>query len=247
MTDDITHGLALLADEAEPAHIDSYAVISKARARTRNRRGVAAAFLAVAAIGAFTVTTAAEHQTSGAAAPPESPAQRLNAQLDAVLPELIPSRWQARPAPPSHSIYEPPHVFSCRKEVLAGAAIRLGLPKHTSSGWELDDSDNCSAHNWYQDAEGELELAIGVNNSGKWYTDPCMLPDCEEQELPDGTVWRVGPNAGASTSETSGIQSLQGLRPDGTYVSVTVLWQEPRSTPPMTVDEMVKFMDKFSY
>jgi hypothetical protein len=57
MNDELTRGLTMLADEAEPVAIDVYGVIDTAKKRTRNRRASAAsAFGTVAIVGALAMT-----------------------------------------------------------------------------------------------------------------------------------------------------------------------------------------------
>ena len=55
--DDCTRGLDLLADEAEPAAVDCYDVIAKAKARTRNRRATMPTALATVTVAGAMIAT----------------------------------------------------------------------------------------------------------------------------------------------------------------------------------------------
>lgn len=242
MTDDISHGLALLADNAEPAPIDSYDVISRARARTRNRKATAMVFAAVVAVGALAVTLPTDHPSTTAAEPGESRAARLTAQLAAALPEVIPARWETRPTPPDN---RPARTFGCPGYPLA-FLVPPGQPSTVPPPPTEDESRHgtCVALAWYRDTVGEIDLVIGVSADGRWSSDPCTAPRCEEHVLPDGTRWRIGPDAGVSPGYPE--QVVESLRPDGTNILVRVWWHNRRATPPMTTDELAKFADKFT-
>jgi hypothetical protein len=54
---DLNHDLDLLADEAEPADVDVYDVIAKAKARTRNRRATVATTLSVVTVAGAMIAT----------------------------------------------------------------------------------------------------------------------------------------------------------------------------------------------
>jgi hypothetical protein len=243
MTNDINHGLALLADEVEPATVDTYAVIAKARARTRNRRTTAAAFLAVVAIGALAVTSTADRPTSEAAEQPELPSQRLTAQLAAALPELLPSRWETQPRPPydGTTMHPEPLIFSCSNE---------SSPPLLPHVWDIQPEgtfpDGCSAAAWYRDAEGVITLMLNVRDYETEIFDSCVLPECDQWTLPDGTrvltdVETIG------VTPPGNLQQVQAQRPDGTVIHAAVTWQDDRSSPPLTLDELAKFATVFTY
>lgn len=264
MTNDITHDLSLLADEAEPAPIDSHAVVANARARTRNRRAMATAFASVATIGALTMTLTTDRSTD-AATDGESASARLTAQYAAALPDLIPARWVAATTPlnpptsqtPPTVTEPPPNTFRCESDPPAPGyppAQDRQLPDPLDY-WPshgpvhsplVDDVDQCGATGWYEDAEGRFDLLVQINNGGNWFFNPCVAPECEEWGLPDGTRVRMNVST-VGVSAYSGLQQASALRPDGTYIHVYLLWQNVRSTPPMTLDELVKFADKFDY
>lgn len=76
MTDNLTHNLHLLADEVEPATVDSHDIIDRAKARTRHQRaGLASALGTVAVATAMAATiglTGAEPDPMTGAAPTTS-------------------------------------------------------------------------------------------------------------------------------------------------------------------------------
>jgi hypothetical protein len=237
MTKDITRGLALLAEQAEPAPIDSHAVIATVKARKRNRRAVATAFASVAAIGALTMTLGTDRATDTSAE--RNRAERLTAQLAAALPEVIPARWRIASTPPTATYA--PRTFHCNPvpdstpAALPGQKVVYPIP-----GW-------CTATSWYRDAEGEIELLLQAADSKGWTPDSCATPDCDERTLPDGTLVQVSlDTAGRFTPETR-MQWLMALRPDGTYVNISTRWRNNRSTPPLTVDELVEFATALNY
>jgi hypothetical protein len=258
MTEDVTRGLALLADEAESAPIDSHDVITRARALSRRRRSMATAFAAVVAIGAAAVTLQADQSRDAPATQPEPPSKRLTAQLAAALPELIPDRWATRPAPPNPptATNPSPNTFLCDSEAPTSQTQHLPpeTPRTGPSGtWEANPSDTwgagpsdlCYAMSWYQDTEGDIELELEINDDGAWFFNPCTEPVCNEWALPDGTRVRMDLDD-AGVSPVGHLQQLEALRPDGTHLQVFLHWDNDRPGP-MTVDELVKFADKFDY
>ncbi|HEX6353685.1 hypothetical protein [Actinophytocola sp.] len=247
MTDDIAQGLALLADEADPAPIDSHAVIARARARTRNRRTTAAAFLAVVAIGGLAVTSNADRPSNEVAEQPELPSQRLTAQLTAALPDVIPAGWEAKPAPPYDGTtrYPEPLVFACSLEA---PPQPIEFPdSRPTMGPSGPPSDSCSAMGYYQDAEGALLVYLTVKDIKTWPFDSCVgAPDCDEWTLSDGT--RVLTDADTAGVASPGhLQQIHALRPDNTQIELAVTWQDGRTSPPLTLEELVKWATAFDY
>jgi hypothetical protein len=247
MTDDVSHGLALLADEAEPAPIDSHDVITRARTRTRDRRTTATVFAAVVALSALAVTLQGDRADTPPAKQNERASVRLTAQLTAALPDLIPADWETRPRTPTET--RQPQTFYCYSD---GPWITASVIAVPGPGDALDPMtetsprvDLCGAQSWYRDVEGEIELHVEVDPGKTWFFDPCVAPQCEEHVLPDGTRWRMSPNSGVS--QYSGLQQIESLRPDGTHIQVFVTWQNNRATPPLTVDELLAFTDRFDY
>jgi hypothetical protein len=250
MTEDVTYGLALLAGEAEPAPIDSHDVISRARALNRRRRSVLTAFAAVVAITAAAVTLQADESRNAPATQPEPPSKRLTAQLAAALPELIPDRWQTRAAPPNPptATYPPPNTFACTKEMPPPTTTTLRGDPGASLGYPAFSepyADLCSAMSWYHDTKGVIELEIEIDDAGAWFFNPCTEPECNEWALPDGTRVRMDVD-NAGVSPVGHLQQIEALRPDGTHLQVFLHWDNDRPGP-LTVDELVKFADKFTH
>lgn len=237
MTDDLTRGLALLADEAEPATIDSHNVIARARARTRNRRAtVATAFATVALVGALVVAMVPMAGTSdqGATITDTTLEGRLNRLLTEALPNLIPAGWSLVPKPEAK---EPQLEFVCLST----------------------NTDGCNTGATYNDGVGDLEFSIHVdkiprsfeqNQCGDEYCTAWATP--VRQTLSDGTKTQVmaysgklAPSEGESPLDG---ESLLAFRPDGTMVSVSLNWpQGQRSEPALTMDKLLAFATVFSY
>jgi hypothetical protein len=239
MTNDINHGLALLADEVEPATVDTYAVIAKARARTRNRRTTGAAFLAVVAIGALMVPSAFDRATTRAADQLGSLTQRLNDQLATALPELIPSEWEPAAAPANES-HPPANAFVCTEGSPEGEvpAEPVGLPRQGN-----DHGVFCRSMGWYRDSGGEIELSIALNDSGV-VGMPCEQPSCRDYVLADGTVWQL-PFEYFNVQER--LQQVEAGRADGMQIRVRVRWSYDSPERLLTPDRMVKFLETFVY
>ena len=231
MTDDITRGLGLLADEAEPATIDTQRVITRARTRTRNRRAsLATAFATVALVGALVVAMGPLKGTSDQAASITDTTLegRLNRLLTEALPNVIPAGWSLVPKPEAA---EPQLEFVC-----------------------LDTNTNgCSTGATYNDGVGDLDMGIHVdkiprsfehNQCGDEYCTAWAAP--VRQTLPDGTSTQVMAYSEKMVSRDG--ESLLAVRPDGTMVSVSLSWpQGKRSEPALTMDELLKFATVFSY
>jgi hypothetical protein len=255
MTEDITRGLTLLAEEVEPAAIDSHAVVATVKARKRNRRAVATAFASVAVIGAITMTLSTD-RAPDTATTGESPSTRLTTQLTAALPDVIPAEWRTVPAPiygPPNGPPPPPLLFSCMSETPHRTVPDSDLPEVfsprnlvPSSPNDAAERDVCQATAWYQDAQGPIELWLEVEYPGRWFSPVCPPDECDEWALPSGTRVRV--NVETVGVPTPGhLQWFEVLQPNGTYVRVTTHWQNDRSTPPLTLDELLRFADRFSY
>jgi hypothetical protein len=251
MNDELTRGLTMLADEADPAAVDTYAVIAKAKARTRNRRaGAATAFGTVAAIGALAVTFGA-----GGGTPPATPtiagpwrvcvgiddepctpltetddrSRKLTQQL-AKSPRVLPERFTVEqdgrdPAPLEF-------VVTNDKE-----------KRYTAWATLLDPVDSV-------DISFEVgKVPAGTSIDG--IPDPTFLPctigvrDCEARTLPDGTIARAETSNVPSAMEP--ITYATALRPDGTYIQVIAAVPEARPDPPFTLEELFEFATVFTY
>lgn len=230
MIDYVTRGLAMLADEAEPAPIDSHEVIARARARTRTRRAVTAAAVATVAVVSSLVMTVGspgapnKPATTTSVTPPESLPDELDRLLTEALPDTIPSRWTQVAEPTAQ---DPPLTFLC-----------LG--------------NGCVAHATYNDGIGDIIVLFKVHGTEWDWDTGCDPGYCTQwaapvrQDLPDGTRTQVSTYTEKPTSRD--IQELLAARPDGTQVNVSVIWpQGQRSEPPLTAAEMLKFAPVFTY
>jgi hypothetical protein len=227
MTDDVSRGLALLAAEAEPAPIDSHAVIDQARTRTRNRRAMAAAFVAVVAVGA--VAMALGPLSSGG----NTPAGRLTRQLSAAVPNVIPDRWAPVEPPTTPGNQPQPRVFRCTVP-----------PGSVDEGAGFATNKTCFAEAYYQDGQGTIRLGMAVTlpEPDQGTVDIACFSSCEEHTLPDGTLAQVN----ANNTDQEHVQTLWASRPGNTFVIITLSWNDTRSAPPLTDDELLKFATVFS-
>jgi hypothetical protein len=232
MTEDITRGLDLLADEAEPAIIDTQHVISRARMRTRGRRAITASALAtVALVGALVVTLGNPAPTSeqGTTPPTDKTVEgRLNRLLTEALPDVIPSNWSLLPDEPTAR--EPHLDFVCL---------------------DVNGSD-CSTGADYNDGVGDIDLRISVSRIPRNFDELCEVRYCPQWEPPvrktlsDGTRTQVLTYTETPTSRN--FQQLLAARPDGTQIDVVAIWpQGQRSGQPLTMDEILKFATVFTY
>jgi hypothetical protein len=225
MTDDVSRGLALLAAEAEPTPIDSYALIDQARTRTRNRRSTVAAFVAVVMVGAIAVVLGP--LGSGG----NTPAERLTRQLSAALPTVIPDRWEPVEPPQNVGNQPLPRTFRC--------TVPLGSVDQ-GAGFAFDTI--CFTEAFYDDGHGVLRLGIAVTIPEQGTIEDICLPDCRALRLSDGTQAQVNPVFVGSER----VQLLLASRPDGTNTRITLSWNDNRSARPLSDDELLKFATVFS-
>jgi hypothetical protein len=225
----------MLADEAEPAQIDSHDMIARAKARTRTRRAtIAAAVATFAVVGALvaTMTNArpAKPATTTTAVPPSATlSELLDNQLKEALPDVIPTGWSLVTTAADSSWK--PLTFMCGGGCLGGADFNDGVG-------DIDMNFNLGTEN--------DPAANGFSNS------ICGPPECinettpVEHVLPDGTRAQLATFTETPTSRD--IQEMLVSRPDGTHMRMTVLWPTgSRSAPPLTTDELLKFATVFSY
>lgn len=230
MIDYVTRGLAMLADEAEPAPIDSHDVIARARARTRTRRAVTAAAFATVVVVSTLVMTVGDPgapdkpATTTTVKTPESLPDQLDRLLTDALPDVIPSRWEQVPGSSPQDL---PLTFLC-----------VG--------------DGCFANVTYDDGVGKIDILFRIDDAKRDWDALCDPEHCTElrapvrQDLSDGTRTQVFTYADKSTSRD--VQELLAARPDGTQVTVSAIWpQGQRAEPPLTTDEILKFATVFTY
>lgn len=261
---DLSNGLAQLADDAEPAPIDTYDVIAKAKARTRNRRAsAAAAFGTVAVVGALAITLGLPNadkdgirvggpptstadcpngvcQLPGPPAPPAAQGEIFDEQLAAAIDTLIPAGFTLERDPAST---ETPLAF-------VGTSGQSG-PVYTAQAWLLDAQGPASLTVYVlkKPAGTPLEHANGQ------IFGPCQQgePNCEIRTLQDGTQATAQANARPPGLQLSSTMSAQ--RPDGTYIQVITSvgigavpgGEQARPEPPMTNEDLFKWATVFTY
>jgi hypothetical protein len=218
MTDDVTRGLTMLADEAVPAPIDSSDVITRARARTRNRSAtLATAFATLAVVGSLAVTLNPSPRSTDAATADPTPGERLTTQLAEALPNVIPSRW----TPLSSAAPE----FHC--------PLNITVPDDMTTG-------PCSIQALYTDSAGRIDLRVDVVHSSD---TKVACSGCDSQTLLDGT--RTFTEVFSATQETGhGYQWLRVVRPNGTRISVGITYVI--GSTPLNTDELAKWATVFS-
>jgi hypothetical protein len=242
MTDDITRGLAMLADEAAPPEIDSHAVITRARARTRNRRATAAVALATCAlIGALVVTVGGNGPSKPAnktAVPPTAAtlSDDLDRQLREILPDVIPPGW--RLVPDTEEPSRPAPRFRCGIVVLVRA--------------EAPGSDVCATSATYRDSVGDVDFTVSVSKREADFRATCAAEFCTNwaapvrKDLPDGTRTQLTTYTENPTARD--VQELLAARPDGTQISVAVLWpRDSREKTALTTGQIMKLATAFTY
>lgn len=218
MTDDVTRGLTMLADEAEPAPIDSSDVITRARTRTRDRRAtLATAFATLAVVASLAVSLNQPPRSTDAASADPPPGERLTTQLKEALPNVIPSRW----TPESSAVPE----FHCPFSITVTYDITTGP---------------CSIQALYTDSAGQIDLRVDVVRSSDTEVD---CSGCDSQTLPDGT--RTFTEGFAATPETGhGYQWMRVVRPNGTRISVGITYVI--GSTPLNTDELATWATVFT-
>lgn len=241
MTDDVTRGLAMLADEAAPAEIDSHEVITRARARTRNQRTtIAAAVATFAVVGALVVTTSNARQPKPATTTTVAPTnETLSEQLDRLLVDavrdLAPNGWTSVTEPAASDL---PLTFLC------------GLPV---GGVEMPNaSEVCVAHSNFVDKTGPFQVQWSVSMVERNFDDGCDPQFCApwappfRKNLADGTRTQV--RTFTETPTNRDMQELLAARPDGTQVTMTLIWPKgQRSAQPLTMSQLQKWATVFTY
>jgi hypothetical protein len=257
MTDDVTRGLALLADEAEPAPIDTHAVVALARARTRSRRAVVAStVVTLAAVGALAVTVSAIKDSpppGGGDTTPTititepTPTEQTTEQppTSTLTGGAGPDKGQgpvlgtevAQPATPAER--------KARAKRLQGELIDA-FDRILGQGWNHSrfafacDTYGCWAQGDIVDSAGPLRLFVYV--SGDYSLSSCLGPDCDKKIMDDGTL--VALNTGGGSGAQASVSSV---RTDGTSVSIHAEWAKTRTTPPLTDDQWREFGNAVTY
>ncbi|MFC4853675.1 hypothetical protein [Actinophytocola glycyrrhizae] len=249
MTDDITRGLTLLADEAEATPIDTHAVIARAKARTRNRRATTATAFAVTAIGALAIgLTSGTGQPVQVGAPPADRAERLNQQLADVRADAVPEDWRLLPA----DVHNP-----------LGGDLAGDEPLTFECG-ERDpslDRQVCQAIGQFDDGGTRVGVAIQVLSGGGTMVSVPSDDRTISRILPDRTRFGTHTAPGirmmgaepipyydpAFAEEGVASQLMSAFRPGGTSVILNVIWVGDPSAPPFTEEQLQRLATAFTY
>jgi len=245
MTDDITRGLTALADEAQPADIDSHTVIQLAHAHTRARRAVVtAAFASLVAIGALTVAISA-WQDPSATTPVTS-----QTTSSAPAPPTVSQESPTDSPPTSPGIRDIPTAeeTAARKTRLQTdivAAFDRILPdgwQHSAFGFGCDQTGCFAEGDVIDDAGTTLNFFVYTSDSLGDEGD-CFAPYCVRAEvLDDGTAVQLskGEHEGLG-SEKEKTLTVNAQRPDGTMLSMLVSWPASKQTPALTDEQWLQF------
>jgi hypothetical protein len=236
MTDDVTRGLAMLADEVEPAHIDAHDVITRARARTRNRRATFAAGAATFAVAGALVATMI-HARPAKPATVTPPRETLSARLDRLLVdavrEVAPDDWTPVTEPAADN---PPLTFLCGIAIVATTT---------------ENAEGCVAHGTFVDKTGPFDVQWSVDKAARNPDEGCA-EQCTQwgtpvrTDLSDGTTTQVRTYTEEPTNRD--IQQLFATRPDGTRVGMALIWPKgQRSAQPLTTDQLLRWATVFTY
>lgn len=241
MTDDITRGLALLADEVPPAPVDT--VVERARARTRNRRAGAATALAVIAAGTLAVSL---RQDDGVRVgdPPTDRAARLTQEMAEIRADALPAGWRALPAGSPG-----PLVGS----LAGGKPLSFACRDAEDGGVPMPVTAVCQAVGQFERGEERLSVAVQV-----FPADGLPTKSDEAVTLADGSKAATYPTGNtvtvgytdvlrrdADTYPAARTQLLSAWRPDDTGVLVNVAYTG--AEPPFTRAQLLVFATAFTW
>ena len=243
MTDDITRGLAALADEARPAPVDSHTVVQLAHAHTRARRAVyTAAFATLVAIGALTVaigswqqpgaTTPATSQTTSQAPASSSPSSSTDS------PTTMPNAPEIeKDATAEENAERKPRL---QAEMIA--AFDRILPanwQHSAFGFGCD-ARGCFAEGDVIDDAGTT-LSFFVYVSDKIGDVTCGEDSCVRTgTLDDGTAVAL------SKGDDNSVY-IVSERPDRTGMHLSVDWPAGAPNPALTDEQWMEFGRALTY
>jgi hypothetical protein len=249
MTDDITRGLSLLADEARPPAVDVDAVIAAATARTRGRRAVVATAVAtVATLGALAGTLG----TADDASPPVGRGTTTTSPIGGD---------NAAAGEDAGPVGEVPRLASAEEQAVRAPRLQSELiaafDRILPSGWVHSTfAFGCTEYGCW--AEGDLIDDVGtirlrMSVSGGHQRPSCMTPpDCADEDeavLDDGTYVRLATTEddGASSEERRTQKAVWSGRTDGTSVYFTVDWPASRAAPAVTDAGWMAFGKALTY
>jgi hypothetical protein len=245
MTDDITRGLSLLADEVPPAPVD--AVVDKARTRIRNRRAGAATALAVIATATLAISLGQDDgvRVSG---PPTDRAARLTQEMAEIKAEAIPPGWKpVAPGSPGPLIASlsggKPLSFACRNAEEGGTPMPVNAV--------------CQAIGQYERSGERISIAVQVFHADR----PVAKPDGgEATTLADGTKVIIFPTGHSmtvgdedvlrsddTTYPASSTQMLSAWRPGDTGILVNVAYVGQSPEQPLTKERLLTFATAFTW
>lgn len=245
MTDDITRGLTLLADEVPPAPVDT--VVDKARTRIRNRRAGAATAVAVVAAATLAITLSQDDGVRVSALPTDR-AARLTQEMAEVKAEAIPPGWKPlTPGSPG------PLVAS----LAGGRTLSFACRNSEVDNLPMPVNAVCQAIGQYERDGERLSVAVQVFHADGRATKPGVG---EDTTLEDGTTATIFPTGhmvtvgdkdvlrkDEDTYPASGSQLLSAWRPGGTGVLVNVAYTGASAEPPFTDDQLLTFATAFTY
>jgi hypothetical protein len=241
MTDDITRGLTALADEAQPAPVDSHTVIQLAAAHSRARRAVlTAAFASIVAIGALTVaigswqqptaTTPVTSQTTS-----ESPTQTSRS-------EDPPTTAPKSPEVQQDATAEENAERKPRLQTEMVAAFDRILPdgwQHSAFGFGCDGRGCFAEGDVIDDAGTTLSFFVYVSDKTGPVT--CDQGSCVRTEvLDDGTAVAL------SKGDDNSVY-IVSERPDKTGMHLSVDWPAGKPKPALTDEQWMEFGRALTY
>lgn len=244
MTDDITRGLALLADEVLPAPVDT--VVDKARTRIRNRRAGAATAVAVVAAATLAISLGQDDGVR-VSDPPADRAARLTQEMAEIKAEAIPPGWEPlSPGSPG------PLVAS----LAGGRTLSFACRNSEVDDLPMPVNAVCQAIGQYERDGERLSVAVQVFHANGLVTKP----DGGETTLADGAKAAIFPTGhmvtvgdkdvlrkDEDTYPASGTQLLSAWRPGSTGVLVNVAYTGPSAEPPFTDEQLLTFANAFTY
>ncbi|OLF10068.1 hypothetical protein BLA60_16540 [Actinophytocola xinjiangensis] len=231
MTEDVTRGLSLLADEAEPAPIDSHAVVALARARTGRRRAViASASVTLATVAVLALTVTALRSPTVATPAPTTTATETATETVTVTGSPAPDAVNGTQRGPA--IGTEVRMPATPEERAARATrlqqeLRAAFDRVLPEGWEYStfkfacDPYGCWARGSIVDDAEPVDLMVHV--SGDYSVSQCYGDTCTKKVMPDGTL--VALDTAMAEPRSLGVDSV---RPDGTSFSIYATWKKDR-------------------
>jgi hypothetical protein len=234
MTDDVTRGLRLLADEVAAASIDTEAVIASANALSRNRAILTTALVTLAVLCALVVTL-------GAVKAPPPIADKPKATHAPVI-----GTESQKPATPQEQ--------ARRRKALQGQVTRA-FDRILPDGWARSTFDFAcdQMHCW---AEGEIKdgagpVTMGFYLSNDYSITSCFRPHCARKLLKDGTLVAFSKFDDVDSPMPGRVPvtrlDVGSVRPDGTSLDLSVSWPLSRTAPVLTDDQWREFATVFTY